>query len=760
MSVSWSGTGQYLPGPLAAGHPPRRAMSRVSPTARFGIALLLLGLAACDLPREIAERRLTARPDGNPVSLLSPADGSNPAAVSGPAREVLGQVTSAPRLERVARALPVVPGDRQVQVELRDIAAERVAREVLIDILGLPTTVDPGLSGNITLTTGGRIPAAELPRLLDEALAPLGWGLTTSAGRVRVGRLSELAAAGGASVELRVIPLRHLRAEELLPAIQANIPSGTRVTADPAGRGLVVEGPPAAVGAVEELARIFDADLLAGRSFGVYPLSAASPSQVVRELEQIFSGVRGLRFVAIDRLNAVLAVADTPDGLRRLRQTIGQLDAAPQAVAGVQVYPLRYRRAQEVAELLGRLFGAPTGAPPSRSSAVGEMGSLRVGPSEGAGVIGARPPSENTPLAQNAAHAAAAEGGVALTPAQLAAELGLSGPVRIQADPGRNALVVLASPTDFRLIEQAIRRLDVRQRQIFIEAAIAEVALTEGLQFGLEYAIRSGDSRFLQSGASGAAGLFTPSTPGGLLGGFASAGGGFAYLLSSSNIALALQALSRMTDVQVISAPRILVLDNELATLQVGDQVPILTRQSQSVDSSNAPQVNSVDLRDTGVILSVRARVGAGGNISLDVFQEVSDAVETASSTLNSPTIRMRRLQSSINVQSGETVALGGLMRDRNERSRRGIPFLSDLDLLGPLFGVRGAGTERTELLVMLTPRVIDDTGEASALAEELRAKLGSLAPELARGLERPSPTQRFTPPPRRTGPERLLRQP
>lgn len=732
--------------------------SRVRTIAAAGA---LCALAACESRRPIGDGALLPRPEGS--ALLAPADAAQPSAIRGTPREVLGQIAAPPRLTRVARALPVVPGDRQVSVDLRDTEAERVAREVLVDILGLAATIDPGLRGRISLRTGGQVPASDLPRLLDEALAPLGWGLAASAGRVRVGRLQDLEAAGGiGQAELRIVPLRYLRAEEILPAIQANLPAGARVSPDPAGRGVVVEGPGNAVAAVEDLLRIFDVDLLASRSFGVYPLSAATPAQVVRELEAIFGGQRGLRFIAVDRLNAVLAVADTPAGLRRVRQSIAQLDSAPQATAGVQIYPLRHRRAQEMAEILARLFGAPTGAAPFRPGAVGEMGGLRVGPAEGAGTVGARPPGQG---ASSMAPGAGAPGmgmpgqpamppgmpggdfgAGQLTPAQLAAELGLSGPVRVQADPGRNALVVLASPADFRIVEQTIRRLDVRPRQIFIEAAIAEVTLNDGLRFGLEYAFRNGNFSAGQTGQGGGQGIFGQLTPQQFLTGLSGLNptlGGFAAVFSNANIGVTLQALSAVTNVQVVSAPRLLVLDNELATLQVGDQVPVLARQSQSVDNPNAPIVSQVDFRDTGVILAVRARAGAGGAVSLDIFQEVSDAVRTATSLINSPTIRMRRVQSTVTVANGETVALGGLMRDRAERDNRGLPVLSQLPYVGSLFGTRGTATERTELLVMLTPRVVDDTGEATALADELRARLGALAPELARGLVPPPPLPR-----------------
>ena len=287
--------------------------------------------------------------------------------------------------------------------------------------------------------------------------------------------------------------------------------------------------------------------------------------------------------------------------------------------------------------------------------------------------------------------------------------------IRIIADDSTNALVIRASPRDYRKVRDALAKLDILPLQVLIEATIAEVSLRDQLRYGIEWFFRSGEFQTRFSTATG--GGVSPRFP------------GFSALFQNADAAVVLNALENITDVDVISSPQVVVLDNQTAQLQVGDQVPILTQQAQSVVDVDAPVLNSIEQVQTGVILSVTPRVNAGGLVTMEIQQEVSDAVETTTSTINSPTISQRRIASTIAVQSGETVALGGLIRDNRDNRQTGLPFLSKLPVIGSLFGVTDTTSERTELLVLITPTVIGSQEEARAATEELRRRLSSVAP-------------------------------
>ena len=276
-------------------------------------------------------------------------------------------------------------GTQQVRLDYNDVEIARVVREVVGDILGLQVAVDPTVTGRMTFSNQTSVPVSEIPQRLDLALQRYGYGLAVVGGRVRVGRLPDLeAAAGTTQQEIRVIPLSSVQASDLMGALQPSVPEGVRLDADPSGRGIVASGPAAGVNAVEELVQLFDVDALRRRSFGLYPLANTTPAAVVRDLQLVFSGVRGLRISAIERSNAVLVVAERPETLRRVRLAIASLDVAPEATASLRVVPVVNRRAQDLAEILSRAFGtaSPNGAP-GRASPVGSFGNLSLGSAHG-----------------------------------------------------------------------------------------------------------------------------------------------------------------------------------------------------------------------------------------------------------------------------------------------------------------------------------------------------------------------------------------
>ena len=265
------------------------------------------------------------------------------------------------------------------------------------------------------------------------------------------------------------------------------------------------------------------------------------------------------------------------------------------------------------------------------------------------------------------------------------------------------------------MIEAALIKLDVVPLQVLIEVTIAEVTLTDDLEYGLQWFFRSGNSQF----------NLNETLPVRAFGDFA----GFSYLFSTSDARVTLNAIASITDLKIISSPSLMVLDNQTAEIQVGDQVPVATQQAISVIDSDAPIVNSIEYFDTGVILRVTPRVNAGGLVIMEIEQEVSDVVPTVTSGIDSPTINQRRIKTTVAVQSGETVALGGLIRDDRASSNSGIPLLRDIPVLGKLFSTTTEAAARTELIVLITPRVVRSQLEARQVTEELRRRIRAVAP-------------------------------
>ncbi len=265
------------------------------------------------------------------------------------------------------------------------------------------------------------------------------------------------------------------------------------------------------------------------------------------------------------------------------------------------------------------------------------------------------------------------------------------------------------------MIQGALQQLDTAPLQVLLEAVIAEVSLTNGLQYGVQFFYRGNqENQFALSRSQSDA--ISPSFP------------GFSYIFTrGTNIKVVLDALASVTHIEIISSPQLLVLNNQVATLQVGDQVPIITAQAVSTITSGAPIVNSIQYHDTGVILRVTPRVNDGGSVMMDISQEVSNVASTNTSSINSPTITQRKINSTVVVQDNETVALGGIISNSSEKGRSGLPFLQDIPLLGNLFRTTDNKTAKTELIVLITPHVVDNSQKARSVTQELRQKLPAI---------------------------------
>ena len=289
--------------------------------------------------------------------------------------------------------------------------------------------------------------------------------------------------------------------------------------------------------------------------------------------------------------------------------------------------------------------------------------------------------------------------------------------LRIVADDVKNALLIMADRDDYRRILKVVRSMDVVASQVMIQAAIAEVTLNDQLQYGVQWQLQkdgqASRTSFTDAAAAGAAAIYP----------------GFNYAVSVSSIASTLSALNAITHVNVISTPSLMVLDSKTAALQIGDQVPVTTQTATSTVTTNGAIVNAVEMRDTGVILSVTPRINESGRIQLDIEQEVSAVVKTTSSNIDSPTIQQRRVKTTVVVKDGEVLALGGMIQTKVEKDSSEIPFLGQIPGIGAAFASRNHQVSKTELIILITPRIVRDTVEARRVTEDYRRDIHAYAP-------------------------------
>ena len=317
--------------------------------------------------------------------------------------------------------------------------------------------------------------------------------------------------------------------------------------------------------------------------------------------------------------------------------------------------------------------------------------------------------------------------------------------VKISVDDEHNALLISATPKDFMLIDNVLAKLDIQPLQVMIEVTIFEVVLGDELRYGIQYAISNGGLGITDDGLIGLTrGTTTASSNNIFSPIIAPLLPGFSFMVDgASRSRLIIDALSDITEVKVLSSPNILVLNNEKARLLVGDEVPIVTQTTTSAVTDNPLIVNTVEYRNTGVSLEVTPQVNASGMVRLEIIQNVSDVTVTTTSTIDSPTIQNRSVISTVSVKSGETVMLGGLIREDSTYTDSGIPLLHDLPLIGPLFGQKSTKANRTELVVMIRPVIAASPADTRKITTDLKRKFQILLQHETLGIRQP---RRLTP--------------
>jgi len=716
------------------------ALSRGLTALAIGAAFLV---AACDLPVEgdgaVAthlrgvDLRTPAETGAQPGAPLPVVPGATPGQPTPPQSQLF--FGSDPRA--AARRGAAADSSGGVRLNFDGASLGEVIDVILGEVLGVNYTIDPAVDGTVILSTTAPLSEGDLLTVLETILQMHGATLVdlngtyaVLAGQPIVGT-SQITPVGGdapppliVGTGVTIVPLRYVSASAAAQFIQPllSLPEQIRVD-DSRNLVLFVGNAAERQNVVRTLAEI-DVDWMAGRSVGIFPLQTATPESVIPELEGLFTPLdpfstqaAGVRFLPMSRLNAVLAIASQPDQLVEIERWIQRLDRGSGSSVQFFVYQLQHTPAAEMARLLNESFG--DAAPGAGARAAGTGALAPVGFQDDPG-LPLDPSFLGDPGAANGEFGQPLPG---LSPGERGNPLA---DVRVVADTTANALVIRATPQAYQLIEQTVRRLDRAPLQVLIEATIAEVALNDLLRYGVQYYFDAGGVQ----GGFNTRQLDGEVTNRGLLEPLAQLPG-FNFIISGSNSNITIDALSRITDVQVLSSPSLVVQDNSEAILTVGDEIPIVTRTTQGIENPDAPIVANIEYRDTGVILEVRPRINTNNVVTLEIAQEVSRVLQTDRSDEN-PIISQRRISSKVNVTSGQTVVLGGLIQDSTNQVQERVPVLGDIPVLGNLFRSTSNRAERTELIVFITPRVIRNAEDARDVSEELRARMRAAQPSAA----------------------------
>lgn len=671
---------------------------------------------------------------------------------------------------------PVLASGEKVSLNFENITVGSLASALLGDLLKLNYTIDAGADVVVSLHTRQPLPRGQVLDVLDTVLLPHDLAIVrdsagvyhvtkrtiTVGSRPVVGsaRFKDLAGAGTV-----IVPLNHIAAAEMAKILAPVAPREAIVYVDTMRNLLVLQGSKAQLGGWLELVDAFDVDFLSGMSLGVFVLENASVN-VVRDALQAMLGsdksadlvsaspnsaatagaasaastggmpagfggagatsgtnassnpLGGLiRVFPVERLNALVVVTPRSHLLAKVETWIRRLDRPMDALeANLFVYPVQNGSATHLADMLNGLFGGGA-ATPGKGVAAGSA------PQQFAPVTNASAMANTGNMNKAAGGGAIAAGTIVgaagqstANAAQVSSVSQLEGNVRVVADEKRNALLIRAPRTEYRRIEQALRELDKAPTQVLIEASIVEVSLTGNLAYGVEWFVQNNVSggregqALLNLRGSGEIGAQQP---------------GFSYtILNKAGVIRAtLNALAEKSRLRVLSNPTVLVLDNHNATIQIGKQQPV----KSSTSSTGTLVTEAITYKDTGVMLSVTPSVNAGGLITMDIVQQVTDVGEIDAAT-GQRSFLTRQIQSRVAVRSGEPIVLGGMIRENETNGTTGVPLLSEIPVLGALFGKNSSNSDRTELLVLLTPRALEDDDQLRAASAELRQRMRAMS--------------------------------
>lgn len=782
---------QYIPANATAHCDRRLRRSQLSlPLAFVIVAFMLTGCATPeqikDEGTDVAAVSASPTPTPNPIQPVTNAVAATspvPAITADPAKPnpTVAQLTAPatkPVPARVPQALPdnarVFPGTAQfvrpqpttppankgpeeftLNYEGLDIRA--VVQSIMGDMLRESFTIHPQTAGSVTIRLSRPVPRSELMPILETMLRQNGQVMIREEGIYKI-MPAGLATKGSLTPQVlttpallpngysvQIVQLRFAGVRDMARILEPYaLEPQSSVRVDELRNLVILSGTQRELKHMLEVIEIFDVDYLAGYSIGLFPMQT-DVKTLATDLDRIFGGVVGappgagpaaaaaggsplagiVRIVPIERLNALLIITTQPRYLDEAKKWIDRLDKGGGLIGGgrLHVYQVQNGRSDRLSQLLNEIYGnrsggavsGPTLAPGARPATTIQLGA--------GGGAGGQQGGNQGALGNFISNLFQSSGSA------------VSKDTRIIADDDNNSLLIWASPSDYETILGALRQLDVPRRQVLVEVLVAEVTLTDELKFGIEWFVNArnntvgalrnvgGEGSILPRVLPQLPGLPAGTDPrGGGANPIVPATGGLQLInVLGNDIRAVLQALGQDGRARVESAPKLLVLDNAKGVVNVGTRISVDTGSTTSTGGST---VTSRQYIDTGVLLTVTPRINAGGRVTLEVNQEVSSAGATSGSN---PPINTRKAQTTVNVGSGETMVLAGLIQSDRGSGTSGVPLLSKIPLIGGLFGAQTFRNNRTELVVLITPTVVSNSDEARTLTDELRKKLPAL---------------------------------
>lgn len=597
----------------------------------------------------------------------------------------------------------------EYSLDFVNISVEEFVSIVFTELLNKNYVFDSAIKGDITVQTRGQVNSQQLLSIVESALASRNAVMVAKQGLFEIIPIAkaknyslkpELYTARNIQPGYRmvIVPVNYINPEDLKSILESVAPSARHLKIDKERRAIVITGSEQEISNVVDAVQIFDVSWLETKSIAVIPVQNTQASIIKKEINKILTSqnaAHGIVLDTIDRFNALLVVAGMKKEIQAVKKWLEILDVGtPTSETQLFVYEVQNRKASELADMLNNIFN------------------------EGSGSIGKEADNLNKTASTKE---------VVVTNKKIAKPLKAStgnkrASLRIVADETNNAIVILAKQEEYNSIKSVIKELDVLPLQVLIEVSIVEVTLTDQLSYGLEWYLRHNgiSDKFdsdttLDLNAGAGIGAIAP---------------GFSFLLSGSGslVQAVFNTLAVQSKLNVISSPSLMALDNHTATIRVGDQQPVQVSSAKSTNNDVLTQ--SIEYKSTGVLLSVTPRVNSGGLVTMELSQEVTDIGNIDDAT-GQRSFLQRNINSTVAVQDGRTIILGGLITENNVNSESGIPLIYNLPVIGALFGKKTDSKIKRELIVLITPKVIFNHENAIDITQEYAEKMQLLRSSL-----------------------------
>jgi general secretion pathway protein D len=524
----------------------------------------------------------------------------------------------------------------------------------------------------------------------------------------------------GEEIIIQIIPLSFISADEMSKILTSFVSADGAIVAHAESNTLLIIDRANNISKILKLVSAFDANVFDRVNYQFYPIQYGDVNSLAETMNQMVvaygSALKtNIAFIPIEGLNTLLVVGSNSKAFDEISEFIKNYDVpSHSSQPTVFVYPVKNGQAADIADLLNEIFSnGPKGSKDDKKTA------------------GKKDAKYRNPLLQGVKQELRSEASAKTSPPQeqpaspmgalevAAGANNLRGEISIIADETRNSLIIQATPADYQIVKNLISQIDVLPRQVLIEAKFAEVILKDDTELGVEWEYKKGEgslSTSLLNASAGSNGLtFTIGDP--------------------TQWTAVLNALAIQNRVNILSTPSVLASNGLPATIDVSQEIPIATTTYEYTSTEDPVFSADIEYRDTGVMLTVTPHINEQGLVTMEIDQEVSEVGENVQvgDTGSYPSFFKRSAKTTLTVQSGQTIVIGGMIRENKSKGASGIPWLVSVPILNFLFGATKDTTEKAELIIMISPYVIAQLDEAEAVSQEFKAKLNMMFPDSAK---------------------------